>query len=58
MQNIALYAVRDFRLKEREDKRRNEQIASHESGKAELRKILEEIEEDRRKSVARVSAAQ
>jgi len=42
------------RLKEREDKRNEEQIASRESGKAELQKLAEEIEEARKKAAAEV----
>jgi len=41
-------------LKEREDKRSDEQIASRESGKVELQKIAEEIEEAREKTAAEV----
>jgi len=42
------------RLKEREDKRNEELIASRESGKAELQKLAEEIEEARKKAAAEV----
>lgn len=42
------------RLKERGDKRNEEQIASRESGKAELQKLAEEIEEARIKAAAQV----
>jgi len=44
-----------YRLKERRDKRTDEQIASLESGKAELQKVAEEIEEAREKAAAEVS---
>ncbi|CAI6361548.1 unnamed protein product [Macrosiphum euphorbiae] len=44
-------------LKEREDKRRDEQTASCESGKVELQKIAEEIEEAREKAAAEARLA-
>lgn len=44
------------RLKEREDKRSAEQIALRESGKVELQKIAEEIEEAREKAAVEVWA--
>jgi len=43
-------------LKERREKRTDEQIASLESGKAELQKVAEEIEEAREKNAAEVRA--
>lgn len=44
----------DFRLEDRENKRRDEEIASFECRKAELQKIAEEIDEIQEKAKAEV----
>lgn len=43
-----------FRLKDRENKRREEEITLYKSGQAELQKIAEEIEEIREKALTEV----
>lgn len=44
----------NFRLKEREDKKRDEKIALYEYDKMELQKIAEEIEQYKKKADAQV----
>lgn len=45
----------NFRLKDRENRKRDDLMKQHESGKEEMRKVAEEIEHERQMKIAKVS---